>query len=83
MRVCCDFVEALSLFFQAWYASCLGLLSALYYTWNVDVITIMLDVGTYIGSLDGSFDGSNDGKLYLLLHGDSLGYTDGKVHVSD
>ena len=30
---------------------------------NVDVITLMMYVGTNLVSLDGSFDGSNNGKL--------------------
>ena len=46
VRVICNFVESLSLFFQAWDASCLGLLSAWHYTWNVDGIKLRLDVGT-------------------------------------
>ena len=61
----------------------MGFLSSWHYTWNVDVITLSIDVRTYLGSLDGSFDGSNYGKLQVLLHGDSLGYNDGKFHGSD
>ena len=83
MRVYCDFVEVLSLFFQAWYASCYISLSDWYVTWNVDGITLGIDVGTYLGSLYGSLDGSNDGKLEGLLRGGSLGYTNGKVLGSD
>ena len=36
-----------------------------------------------MGSLDEYFDGSNDFKIEELLHGDSMVYTDGKVHGSD
>ena len=50
---------------------------------NVDKITLWLDIGTELGFLDGSFDGSNEGKLDVLFIGDSLGYTDVKVLVSD
>ena len=50
---------------------------------NVDVITLGLDVGTYLDSLDGSFDGSNYSKIWVLLIVDSLGSTDGKVIGSD
>ena len=31
--------------------------------WNLDEITLGIDVGKDLGSLDISFDGSNDGKL--------------------
>ena len=34
---------------------------------DVDRITLLLDVGTYMGSLDGSFDGYNDVNLDGLL----------------
>ena len=50
---------------------------------NVYVITLGIDIGTYLSSLDGYFDGSNDVKLEKLFIGDSLGYTDGKVPGSD
>ena len=46
---------------------------------NVGVITILLDVGTYLGSLVGSFYGSNEGKPEGLLIGDLLGSTCHKV----
>ena len=36
---------------------------------NVDVITLGLDVVTYMGYLDGYLDDSNDGKLEGLLLG--------------
>ena len=36
-----------------------------------------------MGSLDVSFYGYNDDKIQGLLHGDSLVYTDSKVHGSD
>ena len=49
----------------------------------VDRITLGLGIGSELGFLDGSFDGSNEGKLKGLLIGDSLGYTDGKLLVSD
>ena len=50
---------------------------------NVDIITLGIDIGTYMGSLYGSFDGSNDIKLGGLFLGDSPGYTDCKVIGSD
>ena len=50
---------------------------------NVDVITLGVDVGTELEYLDGSFDGSNYSKLERMFLEDSLGYTDGKVIVSD
>ena len=31
--------------------------------WNVDGITLGIDVGTELNSFDVSFDGSNDGKI--------------------
>ena len=46
---------------------------------NKNKITLVLDVGTDLGSLDGSFDYSNYGKLVGLLLGDSLKTTYGKV----
>ena len=48
---------------------------------NVDVISLGIDFGTYLGSLDGYFDYSNYDKLDLLFLGDSLGYTDGKTGI--
>ena len=50
---------------------------------NVDLITLGIGVGTYMGSLDGSFDGYNDGKLEVIFIGDSLASNDGKVLGSD
>ena len=50
---------------------------------NVYGITLGLDVGTELVSLDGSFDGFSYGILDGLLLADALGYTDGKVNVSD
>ena len=44
-----------------------------------DGIKIWIDVGTDLVSLDEPFDGSNDGKFEVLLPGDSLVSTDGKV----
>ena len=46
--------------------------------WDVHGITLGIDVGTDLVSLDGLFNGSNDDKIEVSLHGDSLGYTDGK-----
>ena len=50
---------------------------------NVYRITIIIDVGTYLGSLDGAFDGSNYGNIEGLFLIDPLGYTGGKVLGSD
>ena len=50
---------------------------------NVDVITLGVNVETEMGYFDGSFDGSYDCKIELLLFGDSLGSTYGKVICSD
>ena len=50
---------------------------------NADIITLALDIGTYMRSLDLSFDGSNDGNIEILLQRDSLGYTYYKVLGSD
>ena len=50
---------------------------------NVYGITLGLDVGTELVSLDGSFDGFSYGILDGLFLADALGYTDGKVNVSD
>ena len=50
---------------------------------NIDEITLGLDVGTEMGCLDRPFDGSNYGKFEVLLLGDSMVYTDGKVLGSD
>ena len=61
----------------------MSFLSAWYYNWNIDRITLKLDVQTDLGSLDVSFDGSNENKLERLLLGISLGYTNGKVIGSD
>ena len=83
VRVCCAFAKALYVFFQAWDASFLSLLSAWYYNLYVDGITIGVDFGTDMGYLDGYVDGYNDGKLGVLLIGGSLVYTDGKVLGSD
>ena len=83
VKLWCVFIEELSLFFQAWNASCLIFPSYCYHTWNIYVITLGLDVGAELGYLDGSIDGSNDGNLVGLLLGGSLGYTDGKVLSSD
>ena len=40
--------------------------------YNVDGITLGIDVGTEMGFLDESFDDSNDGNIMSLLIGDSL-----------
>ena len=50
---------------------------------NVDGITLGIDVGTEMRYLDGYFDGSNYGNIEVILIGDSMGYTDGKVLGSD
>ena len=43
---------------------------------NVDGITLLIDVGTKLGSLDSSFDGSNDRNIEGLFLGGSLVSTD-------
>ena len=49
----------------------------------MDEITLGIDVGIDMGSLVGSFIGSYDGKLEGLFLDCLLGYTDGKVLVSE
>ena len=36
---------------------------------NLDRTTLVIDIGTELGSLDGSFDGSNYGRIESLLLG--------------
>ena len=50
---------------------------------HVDLITIGVGIGTKLVSLYGSFDGSKYFKFELLMHGDSLGSNNGKVHGYD
>ena len=52
-------------------------------THGANRITLGLDVRTYLGCLDVYFYVSDNGKLECLLLVNSLGYTDGKVLVSD
>ena len=50
---------------------------------NVNIITLGVDIVTYMSPLDESFGGSNDGNLEGLFLGESLGYTYGKVLGAD
>ena len=50
---------------------------------NLYGITLVLNVGTDLGSLDGCFDGSNASKMEVLLLGDALRSTDSKGILSD
>ena len=50
---------------------------------DIDVITLGVDVGTYLSSLDRWFDGYNVGKLEGIFIGASLESTYGKVVGSD
>ena len=50
---------------------------------NLYGITLVIYVGTELGSLYVSLDGSNGGKIEVLLLGRSLGSTDGIVPGSE
>ena len=50
---------------------------------NVYGITLVVDVGTQLGSLNESLDGSHDGKIDGLFLVGSLGYTGFKVYGYD